>query len=96
MNGSMGAMCPARSTMPGFPKYPSGTNRSRAKAPGRIKALRLELKKLEGGRMDVDIFLETVRRYTDAPAQIAMQIWGIVPLARAGSKVFFQVRQLNF
>ena len=33
---------------------------------GRIKALRLELKKLEDKRMDVDTFLETVRRYTDA------------------------------
>ena len=32
----------------------------------KIKALRLELKKLEDKRMDVDIFLETVRRYTDA------------------------------
>ncbi len=33
---------------------------------GRIKALRLELKKLEDKQMDVDTFLETVRRYTDA------------------------------
>ena len=33
-----------------------------------IKALRLELKKLEDKRMDVDTFLETVRRYTDATA----------------------------
>ena len=32
----------------------------------KIKALRLELKKLEDKRMDVDTFLETVRRYTDA------------------------------
>ena len=32
----------------------------------KIKALRLELKKDEGKRMDVDLFLETVRRYTDA------------------------------
>ena len=32
----------------------------------RIKALRLELKKSEGQRMDVDTFLETVRRYTNA------------------------------
>ena len=34
----------------------------------KIKALRLELKKLEDKRMDVDTFLETVRRYTDATA----------------------------
>ena len=36
----------------------------------KIKALRLELKKLEDKRMDVDTFLETVRRYTDATAII--------------------------
>ena len=34
----------------------------------KIKALRLDLKKLEEKRMDVDTFLETVRRYTDATA----------------------------
>ena len=34
----------------------------------KIKALRLELKKLEDKRMDVDTFLETVRRYTNATA----------------------------
>ena len=34
----------------------------------KIKALRLELKKDEGKRMDIDDFLETVRRYTDATA----------------------------
>ena len=32
----------------------------------RIKALRLELKKSEGQRMDIDTFLATVRRYTNA------------------------------
>ena len=32
----------------------------------RIKALRLELKKSEGKRMDIDTFLATVRRYTNA------------------------------
>ena len=32
----------------------------------RIKVLRLGLKKSEGQRMDVDTFLETVRRYTNA------------------------------
>ena len=34
----------------------------------KIKALRLELKKDESKRMDIDDFLETVRRYTDAAA----------------------------
>ncbi len=33
---------------------------------GKVKALRLELKKTEGQRMDVEEFLETVRRYTNA------------------------------
>lgn len=32
----------------------------------KIKALRLELKKDESKRMDIDDFLETVRQYTDA------------------------------
>ena len=32
----------------------------------KIKALRLELKKDESKRMNIDDFLETVRRYTDA------------------------------
>ena len=34
----------------------------------RIKTLRLELKKAEGRQMDVDQFLETVRRYTNVTA----------------------------
>ena len=34
----------------------------------KIKALRLELKKSEGKRMDIDHFLEAVRRYTNATA----------------------------
>ncbi len=34
----------------------------------RIKALRLELKQSESKRMDIDDFLTTVRRYTDATA----------------------------
>ena len=33
---------------------------------GRIKTLRLEVKKLDEKRMDVEDFLETVRLYTDA------------------------------
>ena len=32
----------------------------------KIKALRLELKKADGKKMDMDFFLETIRRYTDA------------------------------
>lgn len=41
-------------------------SRSRGENAKRIKALRLELKKTKGKRMDIDTFLETVRRYTDA------------------------------
>ena len=41
-------------------------SRSRAKNGKRIKALRLELKQSEGKRMDIDDFLTTVRRYTNA------------------------------
>ena len=52
--------------MPGLRKCPSGTNRSRGENAKRIKVLRLELKKSEGQRMDIDTFLETVRRYTNA------------------------------
>lgn len=40
--------------------------REQGETAKRIKALRLELKKSEGQRMDVDTFLETVRRYTNA------------------------------
>ena len=58
MNSARRNMCPARSAMPGLPTCPSGMNRS--------KVLRLELKKLENKRMDVDAFLEPVQRYTDA------------------------------
>ena len=52
--------------MPGLPKCPNAMNRSRAKTQRKIKALRLELKKDESKRMDIDDFLETVRRYADA------------------------------
>lgn len=41
----------------------------------KIKALRLELKKLEDKRVDVDTFLETIRRYTD-DAQITKRMVG--------------------
>ena len=34
LNGSMRTMCPARSTMPGLPKCPSGMSRSRARTRG--------------------------------------------------------------
>ena len=37
-------------------------------AAGKIKALRLELKKADGKKMDMDFFLETIRRYSDATA----------------------------
>ena len=49
-----------------FAKMSKRYGQEQGENAGRIKALRLELKKLEDKRMDVDTFLETVRRYTDA------------------------------
>lgn len=49
-----------------FSKMSKRYEQEQGENTGRIKALRLELKKLEDKRMDVDTFLETVRRYTDA------------------------------
>ena len=49
-----------------FAKMSKRYEQEQGENAGRIKALRLELKKLEDKRMDVDTFLETVRRYTDA------------------------------
>ena len=49
-----------------FAKMSKRYEQEQGENAGRIKALRLELKKLEDKRMDVDAFLETVRRYTDA------------------------------
>ena len=57
-------MCPGRLTMFVFPKYPSGMEQG--ENVGRMKVLRLELKKSEDKRMDVNISLETVRCCTDA------------------------------
>ena len=51
-----------------FAKMSKRYEQEQGENAGRIKALRLELKKLEDKRMDVDTFLETVRRYTDATA----------------------------
>ena len=49
-----------------FAKMSKRYEQEQGENAGRIEALRLELKKLEDKRMDVDAFLETVRRYTDA------------------------------
>ena len=49
-----------------FAKMSKRYEQEQGENAGRIKALRLEPKKLEDKRMDVDTFLETVRRYTDA------------------------------
>ena len=49
-----------------FAKMSKRYEQEQGENAGRIKALRLELKKLEDKRMDVDTFLETVRRYIDA------------------------------
>lgn len=49
-----------------FAKMAKRYEQEQGENAGRIKTLRLEVKKLDEKRMDVDDFLETVRRYTDA------------------------------
>ena len=57
LNGSMRTMCPARSTIR-FAKMSKRYEQEQGENAKKIKALRLEL--------NIDEFLETVRRYTDA------------------------------
>ena len=49
-----------------FAKMAKRYEQEQGENAGRIKALRLEVKKLEEKRMDIDDFLETVRHYTNA------------------------------
>ena len=49
-----------------FAKMANRYEQEQGENAGRIKTLRLEVKKLDEKRMDVEDFLETVRRYTDA------------------------------
>ena len=49
-----------------FAKMAKRYEQEQGENAGRIKTLRLEVKKLDKKRMDVEDFLETVRRYTDA------------------------------
>ena len=49
-----------------FTKMSKRYEQEQSENAGRIKALRLELKKLKDKRMDVDTFLEAVRRYIGA------------------------------
>ena len=49
-----------------FAKIAKRYEQEQGENAGRIKTLRLEVKKLDEKRMDVEDFLETVRRYTDA------------------------------
>lgn len=49
-----------------FAKMAKRYEQEQGENTGRIKTLRLEVKKLDEKRMDVEDFLETVRRYTDA------------------------------
>lgn len=49
-----------------FAKMAKRYEQEQGENAGRIKALRLEVKKLEEKRMNVDDFLETVRHYTNA------------------------------
>ena len=49
-----------------FAKMSKRYEQEQSEIAAKVKALRLELKKTEGQRMDVEEFLETVRRYTNA------------------------------
>ena len=49
-----------------FAKMAKRYEQEQGENAGRIKTLRLEVEKLDEKRMDVEDFLETVRRYTDA------------------------------
>ena len=49
-----------------FSKMAKRYEQEQGENAGRIKTLRVEVKKLDEKRMDVEDFLETVRRYTDA------------------------------
>ena len=49
-----------------FAKMAKRYEQEQGEAAGKIKALRLEKKKADGKQMDMDFFLETIRRYTDA------------------------------
>ena len=49
-----------------FAKMSKRYEQEQGEIGAKVKALRLELKKTEGQRMDVEEFLETVRRYTNA------------------------------
>ena len=57
-----------------FAKMAKRYEQEQGENAGRIKTLRLEVKKLDEKRMDVDDFLETVRRYTDA-TKITKRRW---------------------
>ena len=48
------------------PKMAKRYEQEQGETAGKIKALRLEMKKADGKKMDMDFFLETIRRYTDA------------------------------
>jgi len=49
-----------------FSKMSKRYEQEQGENAAKVKALKLELKKTEGKRMDVDQFLESVRRYTNA------------------------------
>ena len=49
-----------------FAKMAKRYEQEQGEAAGKIKALRLELKKGDAKKMDMDFFLETIQRYTDA------------------------------
>lgn len=54
-----------------FTKMSKRYEQEQGEIGAKVKALRLELKKTEGQRMDVEEFLETVRRYTILPLSLS-------------------------
>ena len=67
-----------------FAKMSKRYEQEQGENAGRIKALRLELKKLEDTRMDVDTFLETVRRYRSIFHHLCRSPVALLPKELAG------------
>ena len=62
-----------------FAKMAKRYEQEQGEAAGKIKALRLELKKADSKKMDMDFFLETIQRHTDATTIT----WGMVGVYHA-------------
>lgn len=61
-----------------FSKMSKRYEQEQGENAAKVKALKLELKKTEGKRMDVDQFLESVRRYTNAVKVIKRMVTELI------------------